>query len=118
MARKYRRYYSKSRRDPEFVREAPKCGLIGKPTWIVFGIFVLVVSLCFIIPAIPQYQKLQEIEMELAEAERQEQELLKKSEQVQAEAEALQKNPGYLQARARDPLRYYRKGESVIQLER
>ena len=118
MARKYRRYYSKSRRDPEFVRDSPKRGLIGKPTWIVFGIFILVVSLSFIIPAIPQLQKLNEIEMELADAQEQEQELLKKSRQYKAEAEALQNNPRYLEDRARDPLRYFRKGESVIQLER
>ena len=118
MARRYRRYYSKSRREPEFVRDDPKRGLIGKPTWIVFGVFILVVSLGFIIPAIPQYRKLVEIEQELAEARMQEQELLKKSQQYKAESDALQNNTRYLEDRARDFLRYHRKGESVIELQR
>ena len=113
-----RRYYSKSRRDPEFVRDMPKRGLIGKPTWIVFGIFILAVSLSFIIPAIPQYQKLLEIEGELADAEAQEQELLEKKKQYHAESNALQNNRRYLEDRARDRLRYYREGETIIQLER
>ena len=118
MARRHRRYYSKARRDPEFVRDMPKRGLIGKPTWIVFGIFVVVVSLSFVIPAIPQYRKLQEIEKELADAEAQELELLRKKQQYRAESEALQSNRRYLEDRARDPLRYFRKGETILQLER
>ena len=118
MAHRYRKYYSKSRGDPEFARDVPKRGLIGKPTWIVFGVFVLVVSLSFIIPAIPQYQKLQDIENELAEAETQEQELLEKKKQFRAESDALQNNRRYLEDRARDRLRYYREGETIFQLER
>ena len=118
MARRYRKYYSKSRREPEFVRDQPKRGLIGKPTWIVFGVLVLVVSLSYIIPAIPEYRKLVEIEEELADAQALEAELLKKSQQYKAEADALQNNLRYLEDRARDRLGYHRKGESVIQLER
>jgi len=118
MARRYRKYYSKSRREPEFVRDAPKRGLIGKPTWIVFGVFVLAVSLSFIIPAIPQYQKLQDIEKELAVVEAEEQKLLEKKKQFRAESDALQNNKRYLEDRARDRLRYYREGEKIFQLER
>ncbi|HBE96149.1 MAG TPA: hypothetical protein DDW68_03115 [Verrucomicrobiales bacterium] len=118
MSHRYRKYYSKSRRDPEFERDMPKRGLIGKPTWIAFGIFVLVVSLSLIIPAIPQYQKLQNIENELADAEEQEQDLLEKKKQYRAESDALQNNRRYLEDRARDRLRYHREGETVFQLER
>ena len=108
MAHRYRKYYSKSRRDPEFERDIPKRGLIGKPTWIAFGIFVLVVSLSLIIPAIPQYQKLQNIEDELADAEEQEQELLEKKKQYRDESYQIKKNIIYLQQMEIHRLRYHR----------
>jgi len=95
-----------------------KRGLFGKPTWIVFGTFVLAACFALIIPAIPQYHKLKEIEAELAEAEKEEKLLKQEAEELGAQAEALRKNPGYLEARARDPLRYHIEGETVIQLDR
>ncbi|YCM44746.1 septum formation initiator family protein [Verrucomicrobiaceae bacterium 227] len=109
---------SKSKRTPEFSSEPLKRGLFGKPTWIVFGAFVVAACCALTIPAIPQYHKLKKIEAELAEAQKEEKSLKKKAEELGAQAEALKKNPGYLEARARDPLRYHIAGETVIQLDR
>ncbi len=112
-----RRYYAKSDRSLEFSREAGRRGFFGRPTWIVFGIFVLAVCVAFSIPAIPQYRELQKIEAELVEAEKEEQAMLKRCRQLEAEATALRKNQDYLEARSRDPLRYHVPGERVIQLD-
>lgn len=107
---------SRSRKTPEFSREPLKRGLFGKSTWLVFGAFVLAACFALTIPAIPQYYKLKEIEVELAEARKEEKQLMKKADELGAQAAALRKNPGYLEARARDPLRYHLEGETVIQL--
>jgi len=109
---------SKSKRTPEFSPEPLKRGFFGKSTWIVFGTFILAACCALTLPAIPQYHKLKEIEAELAEAEKEEKLLMKKAVELGAQAEALRKNPGYLEARARDPLRYHIAGETVIQLKR
>jgi cell division protein FtsB len=114
----HKKQRSKSKKTPEFSSEPLKRGLFGRPTWIVFGTFVLAACCALIIPAIPQYHKLKDIEAELAEAQKDEKMLKKKAEELGAEAKALRKNPGYLEARARDPLRYHIEGETVIQLDR
>ena len=81
-----------------------------------FWLFILVVCAALLIPAIPQYRLLGEIEAELANVEREEGMLREKSEQLESEARELKKNPAYLEARARDPLRYQIDGETVIQI--
>jgi cell division protein FtsB len=53
----------------------------------------------------------------LADVRQEEKRLERKSQQLEAEALALKKNPRYLQERARDPLRYMLKGETIIQIE-
>ena len=109
---------SQAKRATEFAQEPLKRGLVGKPTWVVFSAFVIAVCFALTIPAIPQYRKLKEIEAELADARKEEKILEKKAEEIGAESEALKRNPAYLEARARDPLRYHIEGETVIQLER
>lgn len=108
---------AKSRKTPEFSREPVKRGWFGRPTWLIFGAFVLAASFALTIPAIPQYHKLKEIEAELAEARGDEKELAIKAEELGAQSAALLKNPDYLESRARDPLRSHIEGESVIELD-
>lgn len=110
-----RRYRAETGKGSEFSDRAVSRGFFGKPTLVVFWVFVLAACLAVAIPALPQYQLLKKIETELADAEREEQRLLNKSKQLQAEARALKKNPRYLEERARDPLRYMREGETIIQ---
>jgi cell division protein FtsB len=69
------------------------------------------------IPALPQYHLLKEIEAELAETQQEEKRLERQIQQLAAEARALEENPRYLQERARDPLRYMLKGETIIQIQ-
>ncbi len=100
----------------EFSDASAPRGFFGKPTLIVFWFFVLAACLAVAIPAFPQYQLLRDIETELADAEREELRMRKKSKQLEAEVKAIKKNPRYLEARARDPLRYQIKGETIIQI--
>lgn len=104
-------------RSPEFSDSSGRRGFFGKPTLVVFWLFVLAACLAVAIPAFPEYQLLRKIEEELAEVEREEQRLMAKSKRLEAEAKAIKTNPRYLEARARDPLRYQIKGETIIQLE-
>jgi cell division protein FtsB len=60
---------------------------------------------------------LKEIESELVETQQEERRLERHIQQLAAEARALEENPRYLQERARDPLRYMRKGETIIQIQ-
>ena len=112
-----RRQRAQSRRSPEFSAEPERLGFFGKPTLFVFWLFILVVCVALLIPAIPQYRLLKEIEAELENVEQENLVLLKKSEQLEAEDRALKKNPAYLEARARDPLRYQIDGETIIHIE-
>lgn len=114
MARRYRAGLDDSK---EFSRNVTRPGLFGLWTWLAFSFFVLAICAAIVTQVIPQYQKLQGIEAELAEVEAQEENLAKKAQQLRAEAEALRTNPAYLEARARDPLRAHLPGEVVIQLE-
>lgn len=117
MPKAKRKTRASAKRTPEFSEEPLTRGLFGKSTWVVFGSFVLAVCCALTIPVIPQFHKTKQIEAELAEAEKEEQELLREARELGAQAEALKKNPGYLQARARD-LRYHIQGEAVIQMDR
>lgn len=110
-----RRSRADSEKAAEFSDRAESRGFFGKPTLFVFWLFILAACLAVAIPALPQYQLLKKIEAELAEAEQEEQRLLKKSKQLHAESRALKKNTRYLEERARDPLRYKREGETIIQ---
>ena len=107
----------RAKRTPEFADEPVTRGFFGKSTWVVFGSFILAVCCALTLPVIPQYQKTKSVEAELAEAEKEEQRLMKQAVELGAQAEALKKNPGYLEARARD-LRYHRRGEDVIEMDR
>ena len=69
------------------------------------------------IPAIPQYRLLQSIEKELSEVKDEEQRLNDKKKQLEAEAQALKNNKDYLEARARDLLRVYEPGETVVEFK-
>jgi cell division protein FtsB len=109
------RQRTQTSRSPEFSSEPGRRGLFGKPTLFVFWLFVVVVCAALLIPAVPQYRLLKEIEAELANVEREEKTLRDKKDQLEAENRALKKNPRYLEARARDPLRVQLKGETVIQ---
>jgi len=104
-------------RSPEFAEGKPRRGIFGGPTLVVFWFFVVAACVAVAIPAIPQYQKLREIEEELAEIRREEERMREKNHQLKAEARALKENPRYLEARARDTLRYQLDGETVIQLD-
>ncbi|MCX8237965.1 MAG: septum formation initiator family protein [Akkermansiaceae bacterium] len=104
-------------RAPEFSVEPTRRELFGKPTLCVFWLFVVAVCTALLIPALPQYRLLKEIEAELADAKMNEETLRQERHKLEAEAEALKQNPRYLEARARDPLRYQVEGETVIQME-
>jgi cell division protein FtsB len=52
--------------------------------------------------------------VETKEAEKQ---LERRIQQLAAEVRALEDNPRYLEERARDPLRYMRKGETIIKIQ-
>ncbi|MDB4438269.1 septum formation initiator family protein [bacterium] len=82
-----------------------------------FWLFVVAACVAVAIPALPQYHLLKEIEEELVDAKLEEGRIEMRSQQLEAEARALKKNPLYLQERARDPLRYMRKGETIIQIK-
>lgn len=112
-----RRHRANTNRAPEFSSGPERRGLIGKPTLFVFWLFVVATCTALLIPAIPQYKLLKNIEAELADAEEQEQLLREESHRKEKEARALKKNPRYLEARARDALRYQLEGETVIQLD-
>lgn len=112
-----RRYRASKSRSPEFLDSHGARGFFGKSTLVVFWLFVVAACFAVAIPALPQYRLLKEIEGELADAKEEERRLEKRSQQLEAEARALKKNPRYLQERARDPLRYMRKGETIIQIE-
>lgn len=112
-----RRYRASTNRSPEFSDSQGPRGFFGKPTLVVFWLFVVAACLAVAIPALPQYQLLKEIEGELADVRQEEKRLERESQQLEAEALALKKNPRYLQERARDPLRYMLKGETIIQIE-
>lgn len=112
-----RRQRSQTDRSPEFSSEPGRRGLFGKPTLFVFWLFVVAVCAALLIPAVPQYRLLKGIEAELADAENKEKSLRDKRDQLEAESRALKKNPRYLEARARDPLRVQLEGETIIQFE-
>ena len=82
-----------------------------------FWFFVLAACCAVAIPALPQYHLLKEIELELVKTQEEERRLERHIQQLAAEARALEENPSYLQGRARDPLRYMRKGETIIQIQ-
>ena len=105
------------KRGPEFSPRREERGLFGRPTLIVFWLFIVAVCTAFIIPAIPQYRLLTKIEAELLDAEQSELALREKRDQLRDESHALKKNPRYLEARARDPLRVQLRGESVIEIK-
>mgnify|MGYP002628085000 CR=1 FL=1 len=112
-----RKQRAKAGSAPEFSAEPVRRGLFGKPTLFVFWLFVVAACTALLIPALPQYRLLKEIEAELADVRREEKALRETSHRLEAESKALKKNPRYLEARARDPLRYQKEGETVIQLE-
>ena len=111
------RYRASTNRSPEFLESQRPRGFFGKPTLVVFWLFVVAACLAVAIPALPQYQLLKEIEAELVDVRKEERRLEERSQQLESEALALKKNPRYLQERARDPLRYMIKGETIIQIE-
>jgi cell division protein FtsB len=104
-------------RGPEFSSEGQHRGLFGKPTLFVFWLFIVVVCAALIIPAVPQYRLLSKIEAELKDAKQTEQRLRETRDQLHDESRALKKNPRYLEARARDPLRVQLEGETVIEIK-
>jgi len=53
----------------------------------------------------------------LADAEQTERALRQKRDQLHDEDRALKKNPRYLEARARDPLRAQIQGETVVEIK-
>ncbi len=112
-----RRKRAETGRSPEFSADREGRGLFGKPTLFVFWVFVVVVCAALLIPAIPQYRLLKNIENELLDAEQNELALRKKRDQLHDESRALKKNPRYLEARARDPLRVQLEGESIIEIK-
>jgi cell division protein FtsB len=104
-------------RSPEFSETRGGRGFFGKPTLVLFWFFVLAACCAVAIPALPQYHLLKEIEAELTETQQEEKRLERHIQQLAAEARALEENPRYLQERARDPLRYMLKGETIIQIQ-
>ena len=106
-----------TKKSAEFPSGAERSTLFGKPTLFIFWAFVVVVCAALLIPAIPQYRLLKGIEDELADAEKSELILREQRDQLSDESRALKKNPRYLEARARDPLRVQLQGETVIQVE-
>ncbi len=111
-----RRQRADTARSPEFLSGDEGQGLFGKPTLWIFWFFIVVVCVALLIPAIPQYRLLKKIEAELVDAQQTELALRNKRDQLEAESRALKKNPRYLEARARDPLRVQLVGETVIQI--
>jgi len=112
-----KRRRAKTKKPPEFSSGAERRTLFGKPTLFIFWAFVVVVCVALLIPTIPQYRILKEIEEELVDAEKAELALRMQRDQLGDESRALKKNPRYLEARARDPLRVQLQGETVIQVE-
>ena len=112
------RYFRVStKRSPEFSEGRGNRGFFGKPTLVLFWFFILAACFAVAIPAIPQYHLLKKIEVELVDTKQEERRLDRRIQQLAAEARALEENPRYLQGRARDPLRYMRKGETIIQIQ-
>ena len=103
-------------RSPEFSEARGRLGFFGKPTLFLFWFFILAACFAVAIPSIPQYHLLKEIEAELLETKEEEKLLERRIQQLEAEARALEDNPRYLEERARDPLRYMRKGETIIKI--
>lgn len=104
-------------RHPDFPEAPLRRGFFGRPTLAVFWVFVVAACLAVAIPAIPQYRLLQSIEKELSEVKDEEQRLNDKKKQLEAEAQALKNNKDYLEARARDLLRVYEPGETVVEFK-
>jgi len=111
-----RRKRAATDRSAEFSADREPRGLFGKPTLFIFWLFVVVTCAAFIIPAIPQFRLLKKIETELLDAEQNELALRKKRDQLHDESRALKKNPRYLEARARDPLRAQIPGETIVEI--
>ena len=104
-------------RDPEFTRDRNRSRLFGRATGFVIGVFVIVLAVAVVVPIAPEYQKLREIEAELADIRGEEERVLRKRRQFELEAGALEKNLDYLESRARDVGPFYRPGEQVIKID-
>ena len=104
-------------RDPEFSRERAGPRLFGRATGFVMGLFVIVLAVAVIVPIAPEYQKLRQIEAELADAKNEEASVVRKRRQFEIEARALETNLEYLESRARDVGPFYRPGEQVIKID-
>ena len=111
-----RHYRVSAGRSTEFSDPKGRRGFFGRSTLVLFWFFVVVACFAVAIPALPQYHLLKEIEAELAETRIEEDRLKGHIHQLEAEGRALRENPRYLEERARDPLRYMRKGETIIQI--
>lgn len=94
-----------------------RSGFFGRSTLFVFWLFILAICAALLIPAIPQYRLLKNIEEELANVQREEVILREKSDQLETESRELGNNPRYLEARARDIFRYHIEGETVIEFK-
>ena len=112
-----RKQHADLERDPEFSRERVRPRLFGKATGFVIGVFVIVLAIAVIVPIAPEYQKLRQIEAELADAKSEEERVIRKRRQFELESRALDTNPDYLEFRARDVGPYYRPGENGIKIE-
>ncbi len=117
MPRSKRQKAQKSRRrpDPEFTRV--RAETLGVATSRLFQIFLIVVCLSAIVPALPQWNELKKIESKLEAVKVREAHLAEQHERYRSEKKALEENQFYLESRARDRLHLYRKGEKVVNIK-
>ncbi len=112
-----RYYHAAANRLPEFSRDPAQRPFMAKSTAIVFALLVVAISVTCWVKALPEYNKLKQIEAELADVQREEHALEQERRRYELEASALKTNPRYMENRSRDRLHLYRPGESVIKLD-
>ena len=112
-----RRYYASAKSLPEFSREPGQRPFMAKSTAVVFALLVVAISVTCVVKAIPQYQKLQQVKLELADVREEEAKLKRERRRYELEASSLKTNQPYLESRSRDRLHLYRRGEEVVQFD-
>jgi len=110
-----KRYKEESDRIPEFTRDPEARPFLAKSTAIVFGLLVVAISVTCVVKAVPEYRKLQQVEIELADTLDQERKLEREHRNYELQSASLKTN--HRESRARDRLYLQEPGEQVIQLD-
>lgn len=90
----------------------------GMFSQVAFLLFCLAIGFVILAAAIPQRQKLAELEGRLKAEQAREAAVLAVKEDVNSELRAVREDQEYLEVQARDRLDYYREGEKVLRIKR